>query len=862
MKAFQCVYCTALLVGIVNGSVEASSLPFCKNHYILDYPCGVLAGTPPPTIELPPVPIGVKHWSAIGPDGANVVTLMIDPEAPAIAFAGTIGSGILKTTNGAASWTTANSGLPTSNVLALAIDPAAPSILYAGTDAGVFKSTDGGQTWFAANGGLGAAPTVVNALAIDAESPSTLYAGTSGGVFKTTNGATSWTSINAGLSGLAARVITVDPTSASTVYVGVDDIVGDSNYGAFKSTDGGTTWTKIYSVPPDGEGGAPPIMALVVDPLRPSRVYLLVAFNRVLTSQDGGATWSDIAAPAHDVWSLAIDPASSGTIYVGTYLGLVFRTTDGGAHWASAPDGPQASGVNVIAISGSAPATLYAGTRNGVFRSSDSAQTWTHPALGVRKLGVYPVAVVPTAPSTIYTAVGGVLMKTTDGGAQWIESNAGLSAELSVDRLAIDPVSPSIVYAVQTSGHTVIYKSTDGGAHWAPPSNMVFGPSALAAIEIARSEPSILFIGVNWRGVLKSTDSGASWSAANIGLTAVGPYVTALAVDPTTANTVYAATSPTGQPYTPGKIFKSIDGAAHWRQIPIGLPTNTAITSLVVDRVAPSTLYAGYADYADPGQGGVLKSTDGGETWMAASQGLPTAWVVKLVAGTGSPSQLYAASRFGVFTSIDAATSWTPISAGLSTVELWDLAIDGAGSVLRAATIAGLFEYPLSDALPSVAVAVIEYYHAGFGDYFITGYPDEIAKLDSGAIDGWARTGLQFNAFGANATGTSPVCRFYTAAFAPKRSHFFTPFAPECASVESSADWLLESRAAFYIAIPASDGSCAAGTTPVYRLYNNGHGGAPQHRYTTDVATRAHIIGQGWIPEGIGPDGVEMCAPH
>ena len=291
----------------------------------------------------------------IGPDGANVVTLTIDPIVPTIAFAGTTGSGVLKTTDGGASWAPANAGLATTNVLALAIDAATPSTLYAGTDAGVFKSTDGGQSWAAANGGMDGAPSiVVNALAIDPSSPTTLYAGTSAGVFKTTNGAASWTSINTGLSGLAARVITIDPTAPSTVYIAVDDNVSYVNYGVFKSTNGGTTWAKIYTTPLGEDGGAPPVTALAIDPRSPSRLYLVVAFNQVLTSSDGGS-WSDLKAPAHDVWSLAVDPSSPATIYVGTYSGLIFRTTDGGSHWASVSDGLAASGVNVIATAAPAP---------------------------------------------------------------------------------------------------------------------------------------------------------------------------------------------------------------------------------------------------------------------------------------------------------------------------------------------------------------------------------------------------------------------------------------------------------------------------------------------------------------------------
>jgi hypothetical protein len=48
---------------------------------------------------------------------------------------------------------------------------------------------------------------------------------------------------------------------------------------------------------------------------------------------------------------------------------------------------------------------------------------------------------------------------------------------------------------------------------------------------------------------------------------------------------------------------------------------------------------------------------------------------------------------------------------------------------------------------------------------------------------------------------------------------------------------------------------------PIYRLYNNGPGGAPNHRYTTSDAIRAQMIAQGWIPEGYGPLGVIMCSP-
>ena len=78
--------------------------------------------------------------------------------------------------------------------------------------------------------------------------------------------------------------------------------------------------------------------------------------------------------------------------------------------------------------------------------------------------------------------------------------------------------------------------------------------------------------------------------------------------------------------------------------------------------------------------------------------------------------------------------------------------------------------------------------------------------------------------------------------------------------MKTNTDWQFEGEV-FAIPVPDASGACAAGAAPVYRLYNNGQGGAPNHRYTTDLGVRAQMIASGWIPEGYGPLGVIMCAP-
>jgi hypothetical protein len=154
---------------------------------------------------------------------------------------------------------------------------------------------------------------------------------------------------------------------------------------------------------------------------------------------------------------------------------------------------------------------------------------------------------------------------------------------------------------------------------------------------------------------------------------------------------------------------------------------------------------------------------------------------------------------------------------------------------------------------------LVEYAHAGWNHYFLTGVLDEIDKLDRGIFAGWARTGLTFKGYPISG-GTSPVCRFFSTSFGERSSHFYTPFAPECALVKANSSWQFEGNV-FALAIPFANGTCPVGTIAVYRMYNNGKDGAPNHRYTTSLTVRNQMLAEGFIPEGAGV-GVGFCAPQ
>ena len=79
--------------------------------------------------------------------------VVADPVTAGTLYAGA-STGVLKSVDSGASWSSAGIGLPRTSVHALAIDPITPTTLYAGSGLGVFQSIDGGATWTPLNAGL------------------------------------------------------------------------------------------------------------------------------------------------------------------------------------------------------------------------------------------------------------------------------------------------------------------------------------------------------------------------------------------------------------------------------------------------------------------------------------------------------------------------------------------------------------------------------------------------------------------------------------------------------------------------------------------------------------------------------------
>jgi photosystem II stability/assembly factor-like uncharacterized protein len=531
---------------------------------------------------------GGASWVKSG--GPNT-PLVFDPQDPNTIYAipSCTGEGISKSTDGGKSWYPKNWGQP-SVVCALAIDPLNASTFYAGTSRGIFKSTDGGTNWSSASSGLpphqsnpDAYGGGVLSVVIDPQNPSTLYAvvyALPGDLLlKSTDGGGSWNPVGSGLpeSGI---VLAIDPQNPSTLYRG-------TYHGIFKSTDGGAGWSQVNS-------GLPPLPwadSVVIDPQQPDTVYAAISNlsgDRVFKTTNGGASWSDASSGLPEgtsVRSLQIDPQIPTTLYAGTSSAGVFKSTDGGTSWAAINSGLTATLIYDVATDPRDSNIIYAGTSNGLVKTTDGGTNWSSANSGLAKCCGSPLAIDPQNTSTVFVAACAAsgsrasscgVFKSTDGGTSWSASWIAHSDSNWITAIAIDPRNSNIVYAT-TQGWQggycateTLHKSVDGGMSWSDSLFQNIGVldeigtmSCVLALAVDPQNSGHLYAAFQDGGVFKSTDAGATWHAANSGLSPIpfplNPgyhpyYAVALAIDPGSPSTVYTVSF--------SGVFKSSDGAA------------------------------------------------------------------------------------------------------------------------------------------------------------------------------------------------------------------------------------------------------------------------------------------------------------
>ncbi len=340
-----------------------------------------------------------------------------------------------------------------------------------------------------------------------------------------------------------------------------------------------------------------------------------------------GALPPDVGRPE----AFAFDPHSPQIVYLMTQ-GHVFKTTDGGAHWqATATSGSGWVGANqALAADPRHPGTLYAGTQVAIYKTVDGGRSWRPSKRGlvVPQLETLPgwviaLAVDPANTNIVYAGSDRV-SKSSNGGRSWrtmLAPSPTRYPRATVSALAIAPTRPEAIYAIKSDfadGRTAIYKSTDAGTNWHATTGVrgTYAYGFATALAVDPRHPTTVYaaIGAN---VLKTTNAGKSWQpiAHGLPIAAAGPGscrcqggVTALSVDPRRIGIVYAA-------LTQGGIYKTTNGGQTWIRA-IDTPL-LGLYTVAVNPAHPATIYAGGLSATGDGPR-ILRSTDSGHTWTIA----------------------------------------------------------------------------------------------------------------------------------------------------------------------------------------------------------------------------------------------------
>ncbi|SRR6266481_1779958 len=272
-------------------------------------------------------------------------------------------------------------------------------------------------------------------------------------------------------------VLAEDRSHSGTVYAGTA-----ATFGLWKSTDAGGTWTKQVT---NAQVDARAIRDIAV-PTSGGGNTVYICNSAFSVSQDGGATWKDVATSAPAL-AMAVDAQNRAIIYLSSPGHGVLKSSDSGLTWSLLPNSPiiadgSASAIlhNPLETDLAHEGTVYYGTDHGMFVSRDGGATWTASTSGFSNadISIRDVAANPADAGTVFALAGAPtstavdLYQTTNQGASWTLLSSGLDAA----RVVPDLANPTVVYLFGLQIH-VVYQSADSGHTFHPATTAC--PSAL-----------------------------------------------------------------------------------------------------------------------------------------------------------------------------------------------------------------------------------------------------------------------------------------------------------------------------------------------------------------------------------------------
>ena len=490
-------------------------------------------------------------------------------------FAGTSGGGVFVSSNNGQTWKPCNKGISNFTVGSLTLNG---TTLFAGTDGGgAFMSLDNGANWSVVGGGI--TNYYVRALAANG---SNVFAGTGAGMFVSYNNGNSWTNFSNGLTISDVRAILIKDTLVFAATYGGGIFRSGINANNWVAVNTGITTNYIYSLS-----------------YSDSVIYAASSNKGIFTSTCNGNSWSNINSTNNqllDDWVNYV--LAYGTkIFAATYHGMCVSSNKGQT-WTTINNGLLNKDIRSLAYNGT---LLFAGSNDGgVFVSTNNGNDWN--LCGIQN--TYATSFTVYGDNVFVGTYGNYsLHVTTDLGVHWIPLANGLLNTYE-NRAVISVTHVDSILIVGTDGGGV-FRSIDFGKTWAP-CDSGFSNKYLTCYALLTSNTKI-YAATNY-GVYTSTDNGITWNSISSGLPTTG--IISLGIKGTS---IFAGTKGSGF-----YIYNNTTGS--WSAFNVGL------TALNVYSICDnnSSIFIGTSN-------GIFVSTNDGASWSAVATGAPYMYVYALV---------------------------------------------------------------------------------------------------------------------------------------------------------------------------------------------------------------------------------------
>jgi len=548
------------------------------------------------------------------------------------------------------------------------VTPGSPTVLtFCGYNGEIWVSTDDGGTWSEPGGFDDEDLWEIVRIVRDQGSPRTLYAmvrgqhATAGNgfhLYRSTDGGLNYSFVhNAG--GWPRCDIWIDRVSAGPLYM----MVGPTMY---RSETGGDSWTQLGTAPVEAayvvlegsEAGAPTFYAAMRTNGGSWRMY---------RSADGGMNWEDRHA-INDFWETVGTSITNPDIVL--FAGVeVWRSTDGGGSFTRVNTWGEYYGDPEFKLHADNPSMqthwidgqeiFLLNTDGGTYKSYDQVDTVQN--ISLEGLGISQYYDIFTSANDPYLIAAGAQdqgyqVSIPDDGRdpfldfdQIISGDYGQMTSTNRDHNFLFSCYPGFILIQVTEEYqnTWSLDFPSGATYnaWMPPmhadpleeSNFYFCADHLWLYDRINNTS-------NYEMIELPYDFAADGDSA---------FISGLAISQADYNYWYAVGNA-------GNFWYSHDAGQNWTMSTDTGPGNAYLygTSIIASPTDPLTAWVGGSGYSNPA---VYRTVDGGVSWQAVGDGLPSTLVYMLAFDNDRDQRVFAASEAGPYQFDEATQTWSSI---------------------------------------------------------------------------------------------------------------------------------------------------------------------------------------------------------